>query len=123
MKAPLPETAETDEVVTIERADGPYTMRTGRTIPATAKPTRREVWKEIRNGIIPIQHVVREPFTVVCVTAWYGGHQYHGWGFSKQNRYGPTADEWDTEAGYNRAAGRAMKDLLDTIMAAVKGDA
>ena len=81
-------------------------------------PTRREVWADIV-GAVMMQWIRRPPYTMVEVSGMYQGKLYRGFGFSKQNRYGPTADEWNDQEGFNRAYGRAMRDLLDAIMAII----
>ena len=81
-------------------------------------PTRREVWAKI-GGVTMMQWIRRPPYTMVEVSGVYQGKLYRGFGFSKQNRYGPTADEWNDQEGFNRAYGRAIRDLLDTIMAII----
>jgi hypothetical protein len=86
-------------------------------------PTRREVWAEIKDRIDVCQNVARPPYTMVEVGTVYNGHLYSGFSFAKQNRYGPTADEWNEKEGFNHAYGRAKQDLLDTIMAPLKGEA
>jgi hypothetical protein len=86
-------------------------------------PTRREVWAEIKDRIDVCQNVARPPYTMVEVGTVYNGHLYSGFGFAKQNRYGPTADEWNEKEGFNHAYGRAKQNLLDTIMASLKGAA
>jgi hypothetical protein len=80
-------------------------------------PNRREVWDDIKDSIVPKQHVAVKPNTMVAVTCEYRGHFYHGHGFARCNR----KDEWNENTGYTIAEGRAKKDLLDTIMAAQKG--
>ena len=86
------------------------------------RPTRREIWEKIAPRIKVCQHVARPPFTLVTVFVQWNHEPCWGYGFSKQNRYGPTADEWNEQEGFNHAFGRAKKDLLDTIMKALKGE-
>ena len=93
-------------------------------IPARhGMPTRRQVWAEIKDRVDACHHIARPPYTMVGVAAMYRGDVYVGYGFAKQNRYAPTADEWNETEGYNHAYGRAKQDLLDTIMASLKGEA
>jgi len=94
----------------------------GLTIIYRAHPTRREVWREI--APLPIQEVFVKPNTMVAVTAEYQGHRYYGYGFAqlnrKPNKETGLRDEWNEKTGYAIAHGRAIKNLLDTIMAAQK---
>jgi len=75
-------------------------------------PSRREVWADIENRIIPKQQVVVKPNMMVAVTCEYRGHFYYGYGFARCNR----KDEWNEKTGYAIAHGRAVKNLLDNIM-------
>jgi hypothetical protein len=80
-------------------------------------PSRREVWADIKDGILPVDHVAIYPDTMVAVATWFEGRRYVGYGFARCNR----KDEWNEKTGYAIAEGRAKKNLLDTIMAAQKG--
>ena len=86
-------------------------------------PTRREVWEAVEPTLLVRQKVERPPWMMVRVSGLYDNIVAAGYGFSKQNRYGPTADEWNEQEGFNHAFGRAKKDLLDTIMKTLKGEA
>jgi len=83
-------------------------------------PTRRDVWAEIKgrvNARVIDQH---RPFTIAY--AWVTNYKR-----AYYLAYGATRcchkDEWNPTTGANIAKGRAISNLLDTIMASLKGEA
>ncbi len=110
-------------IITLDtRSDNPTvqaiieTVRQGQppTFRITGAPTRGDVWREIKSHIIPVDHIPCPPWTQVTVLSWFGGRQYHGYGFARCSK----EDAWNEKIGYALANRRAEKNLLETIMAA-----
>ena len=82
---------------------------------------RRDMLWEVRTRYTVAEVVHRAPFTYARVRfVDANGLIYEGCGFAKQNRYGRTADKWNTNTGRDIAVGRALHDLLDNLEGARK---
>ena len=99
-----------------------FTIQSTQEEPMT--PTRREVWAEIKDrvGVWIVDQT--PPFTIACASVCYEGDGSQlRCGFT---RFGVTRcchkDEWNPTTGANIAKGRAISNLLDTIMASLKGE-
>lgn len=81
-------------------------------------PTRREVWAAIRPRMGLSLLSQPRPFSIAAALAPFGDRWYHGYGAARCNH----VDEWNPATGANIAKGRAVSNLLDTIMASLKGE-
>lgn len=82
-------------------------------------PTRREVWAEIKDRCTASVVAQTKPFTIAVATATHDDRFFGGFGAACCSR----KDEWNPTTGANIAKGRAISNLLDTIMASLKGAA
>ena len=75
-------------------------------------PTRREVWAEIQPYCVTSLRVQAKPFTIAFASVIYRQKLYDGYGAACCSH----KDEWNPTTGANIAKGRAISNLLDTIM-------
>lgn len=92
---------------------------TGISLEEPMTPTRRQVWAEIKDRCTASVAAQTKPFTIAVATTTYDDSFFGGFGAACCSH----KDEWNPTTGANIAKGRAISNLLDTIMAQLKGEA
>jgi len=80
------------------------------------KNARDEFIESVRAASTFLPPIIRPPYIMAAVEFRQAdGLPFTGYGFSKQNRYGKTADRWNEGTGIKIAQGRALSDMIRQI--------